>query len=407
MAAVNGRLREYARLAVRVGVNVQPGQPVSIKARLEHAPLVRALAEAAWEAGASWVDVLYFDQRVKRELIEHAPDRALTHTPPWLLRQSNDLAAAQGAEIVVAGDADPDALAGADPDRLGRARMVELAEVNTRQVNERSVSWSIVAYPNEGWAETVFGEPDVERLWEAVAAAVRLNEPDPLEAWRRHVAKLKARARGLTERRFDAIRFRGPGTDLTVGLLPGSRWLGGGTETAWGVPHVPNMPTEEVFTTPDRQRTEGRVRATRPLALPTQGVIVPDLEVEFEAGRAVDVRAAEHADVVRAQMASDDGAAFLGEVALVDGDSAVGKTGVTFFETLFDENATCHLAYGSGFAVALDGAAALEADELQAQGINHSTVHVDFMVGGPAVDVDGVTEDGTEVPILRDEAWLL
>jgi aminopeptidase len=406
VSVADERLRAYAELAVRVGANLQPGQPLLIKGRVEHAPLVRAVAEAAWRAGASWVDVQYDDQHVKRALIAHAPEEALTYTPPWLLARYEQLGEDRGAEIVITGEPDPNLLQGLDPHRVGRARPLALAELTTRQIDERSVSWTIIAFPNEGWARTVFGEPDVERLWDAVAAAVRLDAPDPVEAWRRHTAKLTARARALNELDLDSVRFRGPGTDLTVGLLRDAKWCGDG-ETAWGMPHVPNMPTEEVFTTPDRRRTEGVVRSTRPLALPTQGLIVRDLEVEFEGGRAVKVDASEHADVVRAQMETDEGAAYLGEIALVDGESAVGKAGITFFDTLFDENATCHVAYGSAFAAVVDGAVGQKPDELLARGVNYSIVHVDFMVGGPDVDVDGVTADGTTIPLLREDVWQL
>ena len=401
------RLQKYAELAVRVGANVQAGQPVSVYARLEHADLVRAIAAAAWQAGASHVDVLYFDQFVKRALIEHGPDEALEYTPRWLIERYQDLAAANGAEIVLTGDAHPDALSGLDPLRIGRARMRELNDLFTRQIDERSLAWSIVASPNEGWAESVFGEPDVERLWEAVASAVRLDTPDPVAAWREHLGKLRERAAAMTERRFDAIHFRGPGTDLTVGLVPGSTWLGGGEVTRFGVEHVPNMPTEEVFTTPDRRRTEGRVRSTRPLALPAQGLVVEELEMEFANGRAVAVRAKQHADVVEAQMASDEGGAYLGEVALVDGTSAVARSGITFFETLFDENVTSHIAYGVGFAATVPDAAEKTPSELAQLGVNQSSVHVDFMIGGPEVEVDGLDASGRATPVIRDNLWQL
>jgi aminopeptidase len=267
-----------------------------------------------------------------------------------------------------------------------------LAQRTTGKVN-----WAIAAYPTEGWARTVFGEPDAERLWDAIAHAVRLDEPDPVAAWQAHVERLKARARALDERRFDTIRFRGPGTDLTVGLQPGAKWLSAGATTNWGLFHVVNMPTEEVFTTPDYRRTEGVVRSTRPLV--AQGKIVEGLEVRFEGGRAVSVEAERGADVVREQMAQDAGAKTLGEVALVDGTSRVGQTGLTFFNTLFDENATCHIAYGMGLPYAFAG----EPDE----GSNVCNIHIDFMVGGPELEVDAVLADGSEVPLIRNEEWQL
>jgi aminopeptidase len=402
-----GLLERYAELAVRIGANLQPGQRLEIEGLVEHAPLARAVARAAWKAGASYVDVHYRDQHLKRELIEHGSDEALSATPGWMLKRFEDLAADQGALIEITGNPEPELFAGLDGARVGRTRMRELSELNGELINEARIAWSIVSFPNEGWATTVFGEPDVDRLWEAVASAVRLNEPDPVAAWRAHMDKLLGRAEQLNENRFVAVRYRGPGTELTVGLNSGSIWRAAEWKTAWGISHIPNLPTEEVFTTPDWRRADGVVRSTRPLNLPGHGIVVRDLEVEFEGGKAVEVRASTGADVVRAQMQIDEGAARLGELALVDGDSAVGRTGITFWDTLFDENSTSHIAYGRGIAICVEGAAGRDRSEQTELGVNDSIVHTDFMVGGSEVDVDGVTEEGREVPILRDDVWQL
>jgi aminopeptidase len=398
-AAVGGeqRLEAYARLIVGVGLNLQPGQDVQITAYVEHAPLARALARTAYAAGARYVDILYQDNHVRKALVELGREESLDWTPPYWITRLEDLVERRGARIAITGDEDPSLLAGLDQRRVGAARMTEYQELMLRVVTERLVSWVVAACPNEGWAEAVFGEPDVERLWNAVAAAVRLDEPDPVAAWQRHVERLAERARALTDRSFGAIRFRGGGTDLTIGLVPGSLWESAQTETSWGLRHVPNLPTEEVFTTPDRRRAEGVVRATRPLGLP--GTLVHDLELRFRDGRVVDVRASAGEDAVRAQLEVDEGASRLGEVALVDGSSAVGRTGITFLNTLFDENAASHVAYGTGFPdLVPDGA-----DGDRAEGVNQSAVHTDFMIGGPELEVDGIESGGASVPILHGD----
>jgi aminopeptidase len=273
------RVDPYADLIVRVGANVQPGQTLFVGALPEHVELVRAIARSAYRAGAGYVDVRYADPHVRRAMIELAPEEALTHTPAWFLER---VAASEGAAVIaIAGEAEPDLLSDLDQTRVGKASMRAAMEKMLELQNARATNWSIAAFPNAGWAKQVFGEPDVERLWDAIAQTVRLDEPDPVAAWRAHSARLRARCEGLDALQLDALHFQGPGTDLTIGLLPESRWVGGGGETRDGVSFIANLPTEEVFTTPDARRTEGTVRATRPLAL--GGTIARDLEVRFAA----------------------------------------------------------------------------------------------------------------------------
>jgi aminopeptidase len=397
------RIDAYADLIVRIGANVQPGQTFFVSAFPEHVELARALARSGYRAGASYVDVRYSDPHVAYARIELAPGDSLTHSPSWLVERAD---ASDGAAVAaIAGEAEPELFGDLDQERVGKTRPVTVIEHAQKIQNDRGVNWTIAAYPNAGWAEQVFGEPDVERLWEAVAFTVRLDEPDPVAAWREHTTRLKSRCAQLDTLALDALHFEGPGTDLTVGLLPESRWVGGGTETRDGITHVPNLPTEEVFTTPDWRRAEGTVRSTRPLAL--GGTVVRDLELTFANGEAVEVRASRGADAVRGQMDTDEFAKRLGEVSLVDGTSRVGQTGITFFNTLFDENATCHIAWGSAIMITAPELAGLSPEETRERGANVSTVHTDFMVGGPEVAVDGITRDGKRVPILREDVWQL
>jgi len=399
------RLRRYAELTVRVGANVQPDQDVVVTCLVEHVDIARAVTREAYRAGARHVIVLYSDLHVRRAAIELGPEEELGWSPPYLLDWMSRWPTERPALIGLTGNPDPDLLADLDPGLVGRADPREIRVVMGNAISSRRFNWSIVSAPNAGWATQVFGEPDVERLWDAVATATRLDEPDPVAAWHTHTERLKARANGLEAQGFDAIRFRGPGTDLTVGLLPSSRWMCATFETETGIAHIPNIPTEEVFTTPDWRRTEGVVRSTLPLV--AAGTRVTDLVLRFEVGKIVDVDATAGADIIREQVAVDEQAGYLGEIALVDGSSAVKRTGLVFCDTLFDENATCHIAYGRGIPITLGMEGETDPEDLLERGVNVSAVHTDLMIGGPEVDVDGLDAAGNATPIIRGDVWQL
>jgi aminopeptidase len=389
------RLELYADLAVRVGANVQPGQEVFVQPMVEHAELGRAIVRQAYKAGASYVHVIYSDDHVRHAMIGLGPDSALTYAAEWEQTRMNSVDG--NAYIGTMGRPEPQLLADLDGERVGRAIKAEIAEIVRRQYLENSVNWCGVGAPNPGWATQVFGEPDVERLWEKVSFCMRLDEPDPVAAWREQMDRLDARAAALTGLRPDALRYRGPGTDLTVGLFPTAHWGSARFRTARGIDYVANMPTEEIFTTPDPRRADGTIRSSMPLSL--GGQIIRGLELTFADGRIVNVDAEEGTDLVRSQLATNENADRLGEVALVTKESRVGQSGTLFFDTLFDENAACHIAYGMGLSYAFDG----DPDPA----INVCNIHVDFMVGAPELEVDAVLADGTELPLIRDEEWQL
>ena len=398
-----GRLERYAELAVRVGTGLQPGQRLVIRAEPEHAQLVRAVAEAGWNAGASDVQCYYVDEHLRRLHALHAEDGLLDRTPEWLEQAARSTEGA--AFVYVVGDTDPNLFHDVDPRRAARAEPRRMRDAHRDITLRLARAWTVIGCPTEGWAREALGSPDVDRLWDEIAAVTRLDEPDPVAAWTAHVASLEARAAALDEARLDVLRFTGPGTEFEIGLLPDARWKTALTTTAWGQQHVVNLPTEEVFTTPDRLRATGTVRLTAPVHW--FGSVVEGGELRFEDGRVVDVRATAGVEFLRTKVAADDGAARLGEVALVDSASSVGRRGLLFRNLLYDENASSHVALGAGYTDPVEGASEMSEAERVEAGINASSIHLDVMLGGSEVNVDGIRSDATRVPILEHGRWVL
>jgi aminopeptidase len=394
-------LLRYADLIVSVGANVQPDQVLAVEALPEARPLVKAIARRAYEKGARYVDVQYFEPEVKRLRAKLAAEESLGWVPPWLGGRMLQLGELDAARVVLVPLVPPGLLDGVDPSRAGLDRLPTIKETFTT-IDERSIAWTLSPYPTRAWARVVYpqlGEDEaLERLWEDVTHVCRLDEEDPARAWQERIDQIWQNASRLDALDLDSLHFEGPGTDLTVGLLPSSRFAkeGGSSQTRTGVRHVPNIPTEEVYTTPDPERTEGVVSATKPLDV--AGSLVTGLRIRFENGRAVQIDADTNADALRQRAAADDGASRLGEVALVDRESRIGKLGRTFFTTLLDENAASHLALGDAYSAPIG-------DEADLPRINASAVHIDFMIGSDEVAVTGTTKAGERVPILRGGSW--
>jgi aminopeptidase len=396
------RIERFADVVVRAGVNIQPGQGVILRTDTAHLEIARAVVEAAYAAGAAWVEPVWSDGRMRRSAVDHASAESLSASRGWALQRIREWSEQGVASIALMGDADPHVLDGADPVRAAAFPVDEVRAM--RESIQGRLRWTVVGAPNPGWARQIFGEPDTDRLWEAVSTAMRLDTPDPAAAWRERAATLADRASRLDMLELTSVRYVGDGTDLTVGLIPGCRWTGGGLIDPAGVPYMPNIPTEEVFTSPDRRHADGRIRLTKPLVL--NGQLVRGLRVEFAGGRIVDVSADSGVEAVRAQLETDPGARSLGEVSLVDSDSRIARTGIVFHNTLFDENAGCHVAWGSSFPFAVpDGLRMSPAERLEL-GLNASAVHTDVVIGGDGITVTGTGSKGT-IEIIRNDEWVL
>ena len=392
-------LPRLADLAVTLGANVQPGQIVTVGADHGQFELARAIADSAYRHGAVFVDVQYFDPYVKRARIEHAPSDSLDFVPSWYSYRMKALGTERAARISLAGPTTTGLLDDLDQDRSGRDQLPFVKEI-LDVISDRTTNWTVVPCPTMPWAQLAHPDmpPDqaLDRLWEEVAHVCRLDEPDPVAAWDERADALAAAAERLNERRFDALHFEGPGTELTVGLFPSSTFHAARDVTVDGIAHLANLPTEEVYATPDPERADGHVRSTKPLVL-GDGTIIRGLEVRFEGGRAVEIDAEQGAGVMRGRAAFDEGASRLGEVALVDREGRVGRLGTVFYDTLLDENAASHVALGDGSDEGLS-----EEDRRRR---NRSSIHIDFMIGSDDVAVTGITREGERVPVLRGGSW--
>ncbi|MGB9377355.1 MAG: aminopeptidase, partial [Mycobacteriales bacterium] len=390
--------QRFADLVVGFAANVQPGQIVAIGTEPGKLELTRAVADSAYRHGAKFVDVMQFDLHVKRSRILHAPEDTLDYVPPWYGERILALGELRAARIGLTGPSAPGLLNDLDPRRAGRDQLPFLRESSV-VVNARTTNWTAVPCPTAPWAALVYPELEPEaalaRLWEQVIHMCRLDEEDPAAAWRERQEVLVGVSERLTERGLDALHFEGPGTDLRVGLLPTSRWLAARFETVDGIVHMPNLPSEEIFTAPDPARVDGVVRSTKPLVV--GGTIIRGLRVRFEGGRAVSIEADEGGELLAKYAQRDDGAARLGEVALVDAAGRIGPLDTVFYDTLIDENAASHIAIGAAYE--------FTAAEEDHDRINRSQIHIDFMIGSTEVDVTGLTPAGERVPVLHQGTW--
>jgi aminopeptidase len=401
-------LQKYAELAVKVGLNLRLGQRLMIVARLETAPLVRLIATCAYQAGCRLVDVIWDDDPLTLIRFQYAPRESFEEYPSWFFPALEDYVKHGDGLLVVSGT-DPDLLSGQDPDliEIYQRTIAKLSQTYLELISQNTTNWVVVAFPVPSWAASVFpGEPpetQVSCLWDAIFEVCRIKQADPIAAWQQHLQGLAARSRYLNAKQYQGLKYSGPGTDLYIGLVTGHRWVSGGIASKTGISFVANMPTEEVFTLPHKDQTRGVVTVTKPLSY--MGTLIEDFNVTFQNGRAVSATAAKGEAVLRQMIAVDEGAARLGEVALVPHHSPIAQSGLRFQNTLFDENAASHIALGHGYQFTLRDGGALSEEDFAARGGNVSNIHVDFMIGSNQIDIDGVLADGTSEPVMRSGDW--
>jgi aminopeptidase len=402
------KLERLAEVAVEVGVNLQDGQNLIVTSPMSALPFARLVAAAAYKKGARDVTFLFTDDEITLARYRHGTEAALDGAPEWLYKGFAEGLENNAARMAISA-ANPTLLSEQDPDKVSRVNRANLAAAKPamKYISNFDINWSIAAYPSAAWAKQVFPgvaeEEAIEKLADAIFAASRIDNNDPVAAWAKHNAELQSRSDWLNEMRFDALHFTGPGTDLTVGLADDHLWTGGSAPSKNGVVCNPNIPTEEVFTTPHAQRVNGVVRSTKPLA--HLGTIIDGIEVRFEDGKIVEAKATKGEAVFQKMISSDEGASRLGEVALVPHSSPISQTGILFYNTLFDENAACHIALGQCYAECIVDGHHLSKEQIVEKGGNQSIIHVDWMIGSAEIDIDGIKADGTRVPVFRKGEW--
>lgn len=402
-------LDKLAAVAVKVGLGLQSGQELVMTASADALPLARRITEQAYRAGASLVTTLYTDDQSTLARYRFAPDESFDRAPGWLYDGMATAFKSGAARLAITGG-DPALLANQDSDKVGRAnRAVSRAYRPALElITRHAINWTIVAAATPAWAAAMFpGEsPDVAlaKLWDAIFSTTRVDVADPVAEWQTHDAGLRRRAAFLNEKRYSWLHYKGPETDFRLGLADDHLWLGGGTTAGNGIYCIPNMPTEEVFTTPHRERAEGVVTATKPLS--HQGTMIEGIQVRFEAGRIVDARASRGQEVLHKLIDTDEGARRLGEVALVPHSSPIAAGGLTFLNTLFDENAASHIALGQAYSSCLREGEKMTPEQLAAHGANDSLIHVDWMIGSANLDIDGITATGATEPLMRKGEWV-